>query len=107
MLLLDVRFVQTDLWNGDRPVAVRKAGRSRPDLWDALLVWRDTFATVETAPETMLSAAYLDPHGPSSVLTALRLLEATAFAQQPPSAPRDTGAAASHAAEKRRARGLK
>lgn len=40
-------------------VLVRKAGRSRADARDALLAWRDTFATVETAPEVMLAAADL------------------------------------------------
>lgn len=40
-------------------VLVRKAGRSRTDARDALLAWRDTFATVETAPEIMLAAADL------------------------------------------------
>src|SRR6476661_7383007 len=29
MLLLDVRFVQTDLWNGDRPSAVARCARGR------------------------------------------------------------------------------
>jgi predicted nucleic acid-binding protein len=40
-------------------VLVRKAGRSRTDARDALLAWRDTFATIETAPEIMLAAADL------------------------------------------------
>jgi hypothetical protein len=29
MLLLDVGFVQTDLWNGDRPAAVARCARGR------------------------------------------------------------------------------
>ncbi|MCO5121736.1 MAG: PIN domain-containing protein [Burkholderiaceae bacterium] len=40
-------------------VLVRKAGRSRTEARDALLGWRDTFAAVETSPETMLIAADL------------------------------------------------
>ena len=40
-------------------VLVRKAGRARTEARDALLAWRDSFATVETAPEIMLTAADL------------------------------------------------
>jgi predicted nucleic acid-binding protein len=40
-------------------VLVRKAGRSRADARAAILGWRDTFALIETSPETMLSAADL------------------------------------------------
>lgn len=40
-------------------VLIRKGARSRSEARDALLGWRDTFATVETSPETMLLAADL------------------------------------------------
>jgi predicted nucleic acid-binding protein len=40
-------------------VLVRKAGRSRAAARDALLGWRDTFATTETTPQVMLTAADL------------------------------------------------
>jgi predicted nucleic acid-binding protein len=40
-------------------VLVRKAGRSRAAARDALLGWRDTFATAETTPQVMLTAADL------------------------------------------------
>ncbi|RWI49121.1 MAG: PIN domain-containing protein [Mesorhizobium sp.] len=40
-------------------VLVRKAGRSRAEARDALLAWLDSFATVETSPEVMLTAADL------------------------------------------------
>jgi predicted nucleic acid-binding protein len=37
-------------------VLVRRAGKSRRAAREALLSWRDTFAVVETSPETMLAA---------------------------------------------------
>ena len=40
-------------------VLVRKAGRSRAEIRDALLGWRDTYPTVPTGPEVMLVAADL------------------------------------------------
>ena len=40
-------------------VLVRKGGRSRAAARDALLGWRDTFATTETTPQVMLTAADL------------------------------------------------
>lgn len=40
-------------------VLVRKAGRPRTEARDAMLGWRDTFATAETTPEVMLTAADL------------------------------------------------
>lgn len=40
-------------------VLVRKAGRSRADARAAILGWRDTFALIETSPETILSATDL------------------------------------------------
>jgi predicted nucleic acid-binding protein len=40
-------------------VLVRKAGRSRAAARDALLGWRDTFATTETTPQVMITAADL------------------------------------------------
>ena len=40
-------------------VLVRKAGRTRQQARNALLSWRDAFATVPTDPATMLQAADL------------------------------------------------
>lgn len=40
-------------------VLVRKAGRPRAKVRDALLGWRDTYPTVPTVPEVMLAAADL------------------------------------------------
>jgi predicted nucleic acid-binding protein len=40
-------------------VLVRRAGKSRRAAREALLSWRDTFAVVETSPETMLAAVDL------------------------------------------------
>lgn len=40
-------------------VLVRKAGRPRAEVRDALLDWRDTYPTVPTVPEVMLAAADL------------------------------------------------
>jgi predicted nucleic acid-binding protein len=40
-------------------VLVRKAGRPRTEVRDALLSWRDTYPTVPTTPEVMLAAADL------------------------------------------------
>ncbi len=40
-------------------VLVRKAGRSRAAARDTLLGWRDAFATAETTPQVMLTAADL------------------------------------------------
>jgi predicted nucleic acid-binding protein len=37
-------------------VLVRRAGKSKRTAREALLSWRDTFAVVETSPETMLAA---------------------------------------------------
>jgi predicted nucleic acid-binding protein len=40
-------------------VLTRKAGKSRADAREAILGWRDAFATVDTTPEVMLAAADL------------------------------------------------
>ncbi len=40
-------------------VLTRKAGRSRAEAREALLGWRDTFPTVETAPAVMTAATDL------------------------------------------------
>ena len=40
-------------------VPVRKAGKSRKEVRDALLSWRDTFSVVETSPEVRMGAADL------------------------------------------------
>lgn len=40
-------------------VLTRKAGRSRQVARDAVIGWRDAFATVDTSPEIMLAAADL------------------------------------------------
>jgi len=40
-------------------VLVRKAGRSRTEVRDVRLDWRDTYPTVPTTPEVMLAAADL------------------------------------------------
>ena len=40
-------------------VLVRKAGRSQADARDALLGWRDTYSTIDTTAEVLLTATDL------------------------------------------------
>ena len=40
-------------------VLVRKADRLRAEARDAILAWRDSFATIDTSPEIMLAATDL------------------------------------------------